>query len=320
MIMPSLLPSLFTFGTALLVALVLIPLFHLLLAPFWGPCGIAVRTGFRSGLASPSGVASRAGGVGVFLAVVALVPTGGDGIAVNCGDTRLALGMLLAAGLLVVGMTEDYRRLGSGARLATQGAFALTAACAGLQPAGVASTFLACLAGAVILVAAANALRGLDTVDGLAAGTGALAAAFLALIAHRLGAPECCDLNLGLSGALLTLLGFNLSRSRFKVFLGEGGCLAVGFLLGVSLLLLSAPAPPATRSALGLVLLLPLADGLVTLGRHLRRGQPQGRESRDHLHDILLDCGLGWRQTLILLWGAALVAGLATLRLLHLLA
>jgi UDP-N-acetylmuramyl pentapeptide phosphotransferase/UDP-N-acetylglucosamine-1-phosphate transferase len=297
-----------TLATALVVALVLIPLLRLTLAPLWG----GTRLGPRAG------AAAQAGALAVFVAVAALLPMGGDGIAVAWSDARLGLGLVLAAGLLLVAMTEDYRRLGLVARLALQACFALTATLVGLRPSGVEPALLSCLTGTVLLVVCANAFRGLDATDGLAAGTACIVAAFLAVAANWLGAHEWTDLNLGLCGALLGLVAFDLAGGRFKASLGEAGCLFVGFLVGASLLRFSAAAIPGTRPALALVLALPVLEWIMS-ARRAKRGVSSENASAHHIYDLLLHLGLGRRQALILCWTAAGVSGLAMLRFLRLL-
>jgi UDP-GlcNAc:undecaprenyl-phosphate GlcNAc-1-phosphate transferase len=303
-----LISNLFTFVTALGVALLLIPLFRLALIPL-----------SRHGtMQLPHDVAARIGSIAVFLAVAMLLPMGGDGLAVRFADGRLALGLLLAAGMLVTGMTSEYRRLEPLQRLFLQGAFACTATLVGLRPSGVAPEFIACCTGVAILVVCSNAPRVLDDCDGLAAGCGAILAAFLALAAHRLGVLEWCDLNLGLCGALLALTGFSLSHGRFKVCLGDSGCLCLGFMLGLTLLRLSAAAVPGTRLALAFCLGVPLLETLYSLARRTTLRDIFRLDAHEHLHDRLCAAGLTPRQTLVLYWAATALTGLATLRGLHL--
>lgn len=303
--MPSpLLSDLLTFGTALAVALALIPLFRLALIPLT-----------RGGPAATSRVTrARIGSLSVFIAVAILLPMGGDGLAVRWSDARLALGMLLAAGLMVVGMTKDYRALEHRPRLALQAAFGFTATLVGLRPAGIAPDIVACGIGAAMLVGCSNALRFVDAQAGLAAAGAAITAAFLALAAHLLGVHEWCDLNLGLSGALLALLAFNQFGGRFKVDLGESGCLCVGFLFGLTLIRLSSAALPGTRPALALFVALPIIEALFTAGRH-HFARPRNIE---HLYDLLFALGLSKLQALILFSAVTAVTSIAALRLLHL--
>ncbi len=87
-------------------------------------------------------------------------------------------------------------------------------------------------AAAVILltVGACNAVNMVDGQDGLAAGTGALAALALAAVLATSG--HTADLPLATAGALLGFLRWN--RPPARVFLGDGGAYAVGVLLVVS--------------------------------------------------------------------------------------
>jgi hypothetical protein len=288
--------GLLTVATALGVALVLVPLLCLAFAPPGRGGGPALRRD----------TAARIGSSSVFLAVAVLVPMGGDGLAVRWSDARLGLGLLLAAGLLVVSMTGEYRRLDRRQRLLLQGGFAFTATLLGLQPAGVTPPVVACGIGTLLLLGCCNATVALRGPDGFAAGALSVSAAFLALAAALLGVPEWSDLNLGLCGALVALAGFQLGSSRFKVDLGDSGHLCVGFLIGLSLLRLSAAAAPGTRLALVLFLALPIVD--IALAR----------ACRPSIYALLHARGLTAARTVLLLWLLTAVTDLAAIRLLHL--
>ncbi|MFQ5600021.1 MAG: hypothetical protein ACE5G2_05655 [Candidatus Krumholzibacteriia bacterium] len=307
--MPTWVYALLTTLTALIVATILIPLLRVVLAPLLGvePQPITNR------------LPAAAGSASVLLAVVALIPMGGDGLVVAVGNSRLALGMLLALGLLVLGTTRSYRRLEARQRLWLQAGFAVMATLVGLLPSGVSPAPVAHATGVLILLVSMNTLGHLDSLDGLAAGSAALATAFLALIAQGLGAPEWSDLNLGLCGALLALLAFNLAGGRFRAELGAGGGLAVGFLLGVSLLALSEQAVPGSRPFLALPLALPFMNLLVVVLGRGASGRPFDDDRRDRIHELLLDFGLTSRQVLALSWTLSATTGLAALRLLDLL-
>ena len=147
--------AVFTIITALLVAIVLIPVLRLVFTPDPGNGNVQPPTGKRrrgrsraaqSPAAPPPLVdpeeasrraGSMAGGLGVLFAVAALVPMGGDGFLLRIVEPRLAMAMLLALGLMLLGMTQSYQNLGGRQRLWLQLAFASTAAVIGLIPAGI---------------------------------------------------------------------------------------------------------------------------------------------------------------------------------------
>jgi len=326
--------AVFTIATALLVAVVLIPVLRLVFTP--SPAGADVparpgkrRTLQRSGLEESSDplqadslhAGAMAGGLGVLLAVAALVPMGGDGFLLDIIEPRLAVAMALALGLLLVGMTRTYERLDGRQRLWLQLGFAITASVAGLVPAGVRPDWIAHVLGAVFLVACMNSLHGLDSADGLSTVVGAIAAAVMAFVASTSGSPNWGDLNLGLCGALLALLAYNMTHGRLRAELGPGGTLSVGFLLGASILRLGEQAAPPDRLWLMLPLTLPLLNlATILLVRHIRnRPLDAGSPSRtDHLHLQLLRAGLTVSQVFILYTTASTIAALVSLQALGL--
>ena len=260
-----------------------------------------------------------AGGLGVLFAVAALVPMGGDGFLLRIVEPRLAMAMLLALGLMLLGMTQSYQNLGGRQRLWLQLAFASTAAVIGLIPAGVRPDGVAYILGALFLLACMNTFRGLDSTDGLAAVVGAVAAAVMAIVGHSSGSPAWGDLNLGLCGALTALLAYNMTHGRFRAELGTGGTLAVGFLLGASILRLGEQATPVDRAWLVLPISLPLINLVfILLVRHIRNLalDIDCTKCHDHLHYQLFRAGLTVTQVLILYGTTACVTGLVSLQFL----
>jgi UDP-N-acetylmuramyl pentapeptide phosphotransferase/UDP-N-acetylglucosamine-1-phosphate transferase len=262
------------------------------------------------------------GGLGVLLAVAVLVPVGGDGFLLPIVESRLAIAMAIALGLLLVGMTRTYQRLNGRQRFWLQLAFATTAAIAGLIPSGVRPDGMAHVLGALFLVVSMNALRSFDSADGLASVIGAITAAVLALVASSSGAQAWGDLNLGLCGALMALLAYNVTHGRFRAELGTGGTLAVGFLLGASMLRLGEQTVPNDRVWLALPMALPLLNlACVLVLRHIRN-RPLDIEchiTRDHLHHQLRRVGLSTPQVVILVVTTTALMALVSLQFLGLL-
>ena len=169
--------SIFTVATAMLVAIVLIPVLRLVFTPEpvvvdpEKPSGkrrrqrsMAARTPIATTKpadpeADSQRAGSMAGGLGVLFAVAALVPMGGDGFLLRIVEPRLALAMLLALGLMLLGMTQSYQNLGGRQRLWLQLAFAITASAIGFMPAGIRPDSLAHVLGALFLLACMNTFR-----------------------------------------------------------------------------------------------------------------------------------------------------------------
>lgn len=177
--------------------------------------------------------------------------------------TAIGAGLLLVA---AVGWLDDHRSQSPWLRLLVHAISAglLAGALLGLgaSPAQAACGFLL----ALVLV---NAWNFMDGIDGLAASQALLAALAYAMF---VGAGPVAWLGLSLAAACVGFLPFNLPRAR--IFLGDVGSGALGYLVAVlaSLALLDAGWRQAP------LLLLPLvafgADSGLTLARRVLRAEP----------------------------------------------
>jgi len=156
----------------------------------------------------------------------------------------------------------------------------------------------------VWIVAVTNAWNLVDGLDGLAAGTAAIAATVLALLFAGSGSVHAVVVLLALAGACVGFLRYNFHPAT--VFMGDGGSLFIGYVLAVAPLL--AADSTAGAAALDariplLIYLLPVADitaavirrGRIALRIRRRWGVPVGRSlltigvpDRRHLHHLLL--------------------------------
>jgi UDP-GlcNAc:undecaprenyl-phosphate/decaprenyl-phosphate GlcNAc-1-phosphate transferase len=141
-----------------------------------------------------------------------------------------------------------------------------------------------------------NALNMIDGVDGLAGSLTAIALAGVGVASLMAGRQDLVALAaLGL-GAVAAFLVFNLrvgARSA-RVFLGNGGSLAVGFLLAWLFVDGSQGARRAFDPVTALWLFaVPLIDTVSVLWRRLAQGLPPFRADHRHLHHLLLRAGRG---------------------------
>jgi len=201
------------------------------------------------------------GGVAIFVAVVAafllFVPT-----------SRASWTILAASTLLFsVGLIDDFLHIKPYQKLIGQVIGAAIVLNYGLVLPWTASPTLNMFVTLVWLIGITNAVNMLDNMDGLAAGTAALAAVFLGInffINHQPG--EALML-LGFAGALLGFLIYN--HNPASIFMGDCGSLFIGFFLA-SGALLSGTGGGRSRSLLAvlsvpvLVLCVPIALTIVT--------------------------------------------------------
>jgi UDP-GlcNAc:undecaprenyl-phosphate/decaprenyl-phosphate GlcNAc-1-phosphate transferase len=186
------------------------------------------------------------------------------------------------------------------------------------------------------IVTVTNAWNLIDGIDGLAAGTGAIAAAAMALLLSAAGMSPPVVLMLALAGACAGFLRHNFSPA--SIFMGDGGSLFIGYILAVAPLVASdarsGGAPLDVRVPL-LVYVIPLADMAAAVIRRGRISLRVWREwgipiknallligvpDRRHLHHLLLRRMVAPRKTTLGLFalaalggGSALVAGVTNL-------
>jgi UDP-GlcNAc:undecaprenyl-phosphate GlcNAc-1-phosphate transferase len=159
------------------------------------------------------------------------------------------------------------------------------------------------------LLTVTYAMKFLDGLDGLVAGLAMIGAFLIAGLAgsEAFFQPLVALMALVVAGAHLGFLPMNRQGS---LFLGEAGSTIAGFSLGV-LAVISGAKVATAAVALG----VPLVDiALVVIGR-VARGVSPFKGDDTHLHFRLLKAGLSRRSAVRLIWGIALIFGLAALSL-----
>lgn len=161
------------------------------------------------------------------------------------------------------------------------------------------------------LVGITNAINLLDNMDGLAGGVAFIAAALLSFLFWRSGTQDLLVISLVLTGSILGFLVFNFPPA--SIFMGDSGALFLGFTLA-SLAIARVPQASDVLAVMGvptLLFLLPILDTtLVTITRILR-GQSPAQGGRDHASHRLIAFGFSERQTILVLYGVAILAGVA---------
>lgn len=298
-VLPTLLPLIAAFALAATLAVSLTPLF----GRFAAKAGIvsAPRPDRWGGNPTP-----LLGGPAIVLAivptVVMLAPLDGRGIAVLVGT--------LAA--FALGAVDDLRGLRPTSKLVGQVAIGSGLALSGVQVQFVEFAPVAFLLTLLWVVVMMNAVNLVDNMDGLAAGVAAIAAAVLVLMG---GPPWTQILAATVAGACIGFLVHNFAPAR--IYMGDAGSMALGFVLAALALLLTRTAASGVGFAvLGplLVLGLPIFDTtLVAIVRRLE-GRPLSVGGRDHTSHRLAARGLSDRETVLTLYAiAALLASVGLL-------
>jgi UDP-GlcNAc:undecaprenyl-phosphate/decaprenyl-phosphate GlcNAc-1-phosphate transferase len=268
--------------------------FSLALAGSMAVMPVAAAVGPRLGLSVAPRLFGRGQQPVSYLGGAALALTICAVIAGVVGLSR-ATGALVvgAVAVLALGMFDDGARGGIPplARLAVEATVATGVWAAGLRPeiSGVPVLDLALTI--FVLVASANAFNLLDNMDGVAGATAAVTAGGIVGTALLLGQPRLAGLAAATCGASLGFLRRNL-RSR-TLFLGNGGALFLGFLLGGCALMLQMPLPRAwDLVAAATVVAVPATDTLVVVTSRLAARRPIFEGGTDHLSHRLVRRGL----------------------------
>ena len=210
----------------------------------------------------------------------------------------LAIALLL---LFFIGLLDDARGLKPLTRLAGQVSASIIVIF--LSGFAVEFTSMGALNTAITvfyIVGATNAINLIDGLDGLASGITLVAsmgffAGFMAL-GNSLG----ILVSLGLIGTTLGFSIFNFHPA--KIFLGDNGSTLLGFLLGVLAVIYCTQPISMTRFLFPLlILIVPIADTSLAIGRRAVKRKPLFHGDRDHLYDHLVKKGLSQKQTMLIM-------------------
>lgn len=234
--------------------------------------------------------------------------------------------LMLGAGLLVMhglGLYDDFVNLRAPFKLMIQIIAGMCVAISGATFAAIELPWFGVLAiphwiaipiTVFWVVSVSNAVNLIDGADGLAGGVGLIIALFVGLIAIGQGSPLPALFASALVGSLAGFLVYNMPPAR--IFMGDGGSLALGYTLSVLPLLglqrAAGPGPVVAPVAIIPVLTLlyiPIVDTVLAIVRRLGRGQPIHAADREHIHHRLIDLGIHGRRLLAVVYGAAILFG-----------
>src|SRR5690606_27596615 len=176
-------------------------------------------------------------------------------------------GLLLVAG---IGWLDDHRPLSPWSRLAVH---AVAACLLGVVAIGIDGRIASALSAFVLAMVLVNIWNFMDGIDGIAALQALVVAGACALLA---GDPASRWLALALAAACLGFLPLNLPRAR--IFLGDVGSGALGYVLALVVILGAADGGGGASSpSAWILLLLPpsafLVDAALTLSARILRGE-----------------------------------------------
>lgn len=171
------------------------------------------------------------------------------------------------------------------------------------------------------LVVVTNAINFMDNMDGLAGGVSCIAAALFLTAALINGQWFIAAMLALLIGALLGFLCFNFPPA--SIFMGDGGSLFVGFLLGFLTVRTTYFGGGNASAWYGvfmpiIVLAVPLYDLLSVVAIRLSQGRSPMVGDQQHFSHRLVKRGLSVRRMLMVIYGVTLTTGLTGVYLRHL--
>jgi UDP-GlcNAc:undecaprenyl-phosphate/decaprenyl-phosphate GlcNAc-1-phosphate transferase len=241
----------------------------------------------------------RIGGVAIVIAILATAALWAD-------IDGPYIGMLIGTGLVaLVGLYDDIRGLRPSAKLATVMVVALipvvgwdlriehvTLPFIGDHDIGWTSVPLTLLWVAFL----ANLVNLIDGMDALAAGIVAIASGSFALLAVSFGRVDAAVLAAIVCGATLGFLRHNYHPA--KIFMGDSGALALGFLL--ALISVEGVLKTAATIALAgplLVMAVPILDTSFVVLKRLKYRRPPWSPDHNHFYHRFLRIGFSQRRT-----------------------
>lgn len=155
------------------------------------------------------------------------------------------------------------------------------------------------------IVGVCNSINFFDNLDGGAAGTVAVIALFIFVIAYERQQVLVGALAIVTAGATAGFLLWN--RAPAKIYMGDAGALFLGIIIAVLTIRLDPEISPRSKSLAipFLLMALPVLDTTVAVVSRIRRGVSPFEGGRDHLSHRLIRLGFARDDAAMTLWFAA---------------
>jgi UDP-GlcNAc:undecaprenyl-phosphate GlcNAc-1-phosphate transferase len=165
------------------------------------------------------------------------------------------------------------------------------------------------------LIGITNAINLLDNMDGLAGGVALITSGFLSIFFWKSGHPDLLILSLSLAGSIIGFIVFNFPPA--KIFMGDSGSMFLGFSLAALAVARRTQASNifAIVGVPTLIFLLPIIDTSLVAFTRILRGQSPAIGGTDHTSHRLVAFGLSERQAVLVLYGIAIISGVASIGL-----
>jgi len=261
----------------------------------------------------------RLGGLAIFLSFLIAVAIFQPILIINENGSNFLLAIIIGACIIVAtGVVDDMREISAKAKLVGQLIAALIVIFVGgiqidmitLPFVGELNFgFLSIPLTIIWIVGITNAINLIDGLDGLAAGVSTIALitlAVMAIIMHNMFVLAIAAI---LAAATIGFLFYNFHPA--KIFMGDTGALFLGFMISVLALLGFKNVTVVTLIIPVIILGVPISDTFFAIVRRVRMKKKWSDPDKSHLHHRLLDMGFTHRQTVLIIYGIAIMFGLA---------
>jgi len=239
------------------------------------------------------------------------------GEAVFRGDVllrELVVVLFFAIAFAVMGLVDDLRGLSPWFRFATGLAISFGLVSFGVRVETPLFAEVDVVISVVWILGVTNAFNLLDNIDGLAAGTAALASGSFFVIALVNNQQYSALLAIGLAGAMLGFLRSNLHPA--SIYMGDAGSLFIGFLMAyLGLKMRTSVTEIPQLFAPVVVLGVAILDTTIVVVSRVRRGVSPFTGGQDHLSHRFLRLGLSVRRSVSVLLVASIALGVLAIGL-----
>lgn len=263
----------------------------------------------------------RLGGLAIFLSFLIAVAIFQPILIINENGSNFLLAIIIGACIIVAtGVVDDMREISAKAKLVGQLIAALIVIfVGGIQIDMINLPFIGELNFGFLsipltilwIVGITNAINLIDGLDGLAAGVSTIALITLAIMAIIMGNMFVLAIAAILAASTSGFLFYNFHPA--KIFMGDTGALFLGFMISVLALLGFKNVTVVTLIIPVIILGVPISDTFFAIVRRVRMKKKWSDPDKSHLHHRLLDMGFTHRQTVLIIYGIAIMFGLAAI-------
>lgn len=164
------------------------------------------------------------------------------------------------------------------------------------------------------IMAITNAVNLIDGLDGLATGVSIIGLSTMGIMAYFFLAVPNTYVAVLIFTLVATLIGFlPYNFHPASIFLGDTGALFIGFMISVLSLKGLKNVTFVTLIIPVIILGVPITDTVYAMLRRVLNRKPISQADKHHLHHRLMQLGLSHRQTVLVIYGLALIFSFVSL-------